>query len=121
MIYQISFQVSASAENALTFRKDLVPTFRLRVNDSSFSSSVYKNIESIDQNSRIPTFNSPVIYDVWYAGSSSLAGETLTASFDYMLTASSFSTTAEYRDAADISLVIEVVEVTSYEFPNSDE
>lgn len=120
-IYQFVFQVGASVSNALEVRKSLVPTFRVRVNDSSFSSSALVNIESIDDNSRVPTQTTNQRYEVWYRGSAALAGRTLLASFDYLLTPESFASENEFRDAADISLVLEVVEVNSYDVaPTTD-
>lgn len=116
-LYKVSFLVSARSESALAVRKSLVPTFRLRVNDSTFASSAYVNIESINDASRVPTFLEKQTYNVWYQGTPQIAGAgspNLIASFDYLLTPESFTNFQDYIDASDIVLVLELVEITSY-------
>ena len=63
-----------------------VPTFRMRVNDSSLQTSYYVNIDSRDTGSRIPMDGQPETYIGYFETPPEIDGGTWILSFDYLYT-----------------------------------
>ncbi|MCC6548138.1 BACON domain-containing protein [Candidatus Sumerlaeota bacterium] len=106
-LYKVSFTVSSRTEGSQPFRKDLVPAFRVRVNDSSLKFSAFVNIDSTTEDSRVPTFTEKQVYSVWFQVPSEIAANTLLLAFDYTLT-------PESGNDPRISLLLEQVTINSY-------
>jgi len=69
----------------------------------------------------VPTFTDKNLYTAWLAptatqpsGAKANATGNVLISFDYLLTPESFNSTEEYRNAADIILIIESVRLKSF-------
>lgn len=107
-VYRASFTVSSRTEGSTSVRKDLVPAFRLRANDSSFKLSNYVNIESISESSRVPTFLVSQTYDVWFQAPGEVGSNSLFLAFDYLLV-------PESNNDPRISVTLESVIITSYD------
>jgi len=110
-LYEVVFQVSARSQTTTTIRKEKVPAFRMRVNESSLQLTSLLNIESIDENSVVPTFQQNVRYSVWLPSNIDLSGRTLSVALDYIFTADSLNDPS-------IAVVLEKVEIYSYARPN---
>jgi hypothetical protein len=82
-IYRLSWQVESSATSANLLR---VPTFRLRLNDSSLQYSEYLNVESRLSGDAVPAMGSPLTYEMWFAPPQELDGNGLILSFDLLTT-----------------------------------
>jgi len=64
--------------------RERVPTFRLRVNDSTLARSWYINIDSTGQTPRVPTVGNPQTYYQWIEPPATTTNSTMTISFDYL-------------------------------------
>jgi hypothetical protein len=84
----VVFQVSARSQTATTLRKEKVPAFRLRVNESTGQVASLLNIESINENSVVPTFQQNQRYSVWFPSSTSLNTRTLNVAQCFRVTPS---------------------------------
>lgn len=82
-LYRLSWTVETDGVETAE-RKSEVPTFRLRVNDSTLQSSAYTNIDSRDNFSDVPMDGEPVTYTTYYQAPAELDGENWIFSFDYI-------------------------------------
>lgn len=80
-LYKFDFTMRSTAPPIL--RSDL-PTFRLRINDSTFATSSLLNVESISNDSFLPVNNVDYTYTVYWYAPDNLDGATLRAAFDYL-------------------------------------
>jgi hypothetical protein len=110
-LYRVTFLVSARNTRGLTLRKDRVPSFRLRLNESSFNASVLTNVESVTESARVPGASDKVTFDLYLAGRPEIAGQSLLAAFDYLFV------DALNNDPA-IALILESLTIRSYDMPN---
>lgn len=106
-LYGVTFEIASDASSAA---RSHVPTFRLRVNDSSLQFSAYVNIDSRSDSSRIPMAGSPESYTVWFEAPGSISGNSLFLSFDYLHTGDS-------DDDPATQLTLRTVSVESYAAP----
>ena len=82
-LYRFEWKVETDgAENAA--RRAEVPTFRLRVNDTSLQTSYYINIDSRDASSRVPMDGQPETYVGYFEAPPEIDGEKWILSFDYL-------------------------------------
>ena len=102
-VYRASFTVASDGTE-----KTAIPTFRARLNDSSFQASSYVNIES-KVTARAPVVGSPETYDVYLNAPEALAGNELLFSFDYLYTGGD--------NDPSVALTLESIEVVSYSAP----
>lgn len=79
--YIIRFLVGSDTPNA---NASEVPTFRLRVNDSSFQASWYVNVDSTGSIPRVPTDSNSETYFLILLAPQELDGKDLIFSFDYL-------------------------------------
>jgi len=79
--YRLIFEVGSDTPEA---DKAEVPTFRLRVNDSSLQASWYLNLDSTGVDPRVPTDAGSQIYTLLISAPPELAGNKLIISFDYL-------------------------------------
>jgi hypothetical protein len=107
-LYKVACTVSSRSEGSGDVRKDQVPTFRVRVNDSSFKLSSYVNIDSVNEDSRVPTFLQNQTYNVWFVAPTEVTGNSLLFSFDYLFT-------PESNNDPRISLILESVIISTYD------
>ncbi|MEO8376233.1 MAG: BACON domain-containing protein [Candidatus Sumerlaeota bacterium] len=107
-LYKASFTISSRAEGSQTFRKDLVPSFRVRVNDSSLKLAAFVNVDSTTEDARVPTFSEKQTYSVWFQAPAEIAANTAQFAFDYLLT-------PESGNDPRISLILEQLVVNSYD------
>ncbi len=63
---------------------DQLPTFRIRVNDSSFQASWYLNVDSLGANPTLPSQGQDKTYSLFFSPRSELAGNDLIFSLDYL-------------------------------------
>ncbi|MCB2154662.1 hypothetical protein KQI84_07220 [bacterium] len=103
-LYRAAFTVEADVAEA---DKADLPGFRLRLNDDSFESSAYVNVESIDSTSRLPYAGNPVTYHVYFLAPPELDGNYLYAAFDYMLNPAS-------NNDPTIPIVLNSLDIVSY-------
>jgi hypothetical protein len=61
-----------------------VPTFRLRVNDSSLARSWYINLDSTGSAPRVPTVGNPKTYYQWIEPPPNITDSTMILSFDFL-------------------------------------
>ncbi len=84
------FEWTVETDGAATLQSRVhVPTFRLRVNDSSHQTSYYINIDSRDETSRIPRDGRPETYVGYFKTPPEIDGGTWILSFDYLYAAES--------------------------------
>lgn len=85
-LYRAVFRV---ASNAAPGRSGELPTFRLRMNDSTFNYSAYTNIESVSNTALLPIAGNPVEYSLFFEGRPELMLEEGASpfifAFDYLL------------------------------------
>lgn len=106
-LYRVSFVVSARHATQLEVNPRRVPTFRLRLNETSLNAAVVQTVVSTGQNNtQLPTFDRKVTYDVFMLGREEIAGSTLIPSIDMLLTPDD--------NDMDISIILESILVTSY-------
>ncbi|MEQ8821702.1 MAG: vWA domain-containing protein [Sumerlaeia bacterium] len=106
-LYRVRFTVGSTARPGEVWT---VPTFRLRLNDSSYMSSLCVNIESVDFDSNIPTAGNPVIYDAWFHAPWELTGQKLIFSLDVL------HATGDGNDPNHV-LALRGLQVVSYDKP----
>jgi all-beta uncharacterized protein len=119
-LYEVKFTVGARTKNGLPVRKELVPTFRLRLNDSTFKSSAYLNVDSRKEVDRygfeldpvVPTFSQSQEYTVWFKAPAELNGKMMLMAFDLIYT---------LGDDPETNLILEQVEVNSYMVQDASE
>lgn len=103
-IYKVNFHVKSAATSA---NKADVPTFRLRMNDSSYKLSSYLNIESLSDASIIPADGQTKTYSLYFYAPPELNGNTLIFSFDYLWISFLYNN-------KDIPLTLAGIDVYSY-------
>jgi hypothetical protein len=103
-LYGITFKVNS---DATAIQRAHVPTFRMRVNDSSLKYSAYVNIDSRDQATRVPVDGVAETYTLWAVMPAEIDGGTLIFSFDYLLVPDS-------DDDGNIALILEEITVNSF-------
>ncbi len=106
-VYKASFRITSSALEA---QKEKVPTFRMRINDSSLNFAQLLNIDSVNQTADVPTLESPSTYEVWFHSPEALWGNMMLLSFDYLYV----NTQGASSDDPRISLTLESVEISEY-------
>jgi hypothetical protein len=106
-LYAFTFTVrsDASAE-----QRAQVPTFRMRINDSSLKLSAYVNIDSRDNATRVPVDNTAEDYVLWVQVPQELDGQTFLFSFDYLWTPAS-------NDDPTVTLTMEKLSIAHFD-PN---
>ncbi len=105
-LYQIQWTVTSSADDSST---SALPTFRLRVNDSSLKFSALTNLESIDGGAvPLPTADTPIVYNQWVQTPGPIAGNQWIFSFDYLYVAGSGNDPTH-------SITVTNIEVTAYD------
>jgi hypothetical protein len=106
-LYAATFLV---ASNATAENKGSIPTFRLRVNDSSMKFSAYVNIDARDTSSRVPVTGAPESYTLWFEAPAAIDANTLHFSFDYLYVGGS-------GEDAYTRLVLQSITMSSYPAP----
>jgi subtilisin-like proprotein convertase family protein len=104
-LYAFTFSVSSDATSE---QRTQVPTFRMRINDSSLKLSAYVNIDSRDNATRVPVNGNPENYVLWVQVPQEVDGQNLIFSFDYLWT-------PETDDNATITLTLENLAVAYFE------
>jgi hypothetical protein len=67
-------------------RAEELPAFRLRINSSNLQFAAFANIESPDNESRLPTAGNDQEYSFLFVAPPELDGQSLLFSFDYIFT-----------------------------------
>lgn len=80
-LYRLSWNISSEATAA---NINALPTFRLRVNDSTFRFAALTNIDTREQNPLAPIPGGESTYDVWFIAPGAVEGSLLNLSFDYL-------------------------------------
>jgi hypothetical protein len=106
-LHGITFRVRSDATAA---QRATVPTFRLRVNESSLKLSAYLNIDSRDDATRVPVDGETESYTLWLLVPQELDGQKFIFSFDYLWS-------PESDDDNTITLTMEGITVTSFTAP----
>lgn len=94
--------------NAAPAQRILVPTFRLRLNDSSQKFSLIANISSTSDSARVPYEGQGESYDMWLIPPAETLNSRWQFSFDYLF---------DNSDLATIALQLRSLEVTAYTAP----
>ncbi len=114
-LYRVHFDVTSDAPAGA---EEQVPTFRLRVNDSSLKFSAYTNIDSVNANAGVPVDGAVETYDVWFQTPDAIAGNTWNFSFDYLFVDKS-GDDGQIDDNPEIALILNAIEVTAYDVPGA--
>lgn len=107
-LYRVSWTISsdATAENYTA-----LPTFRLRVNDSSLRYAALTNIDSVNASADVPAGEART-YHLWVNPADVIAGGTWTLAFDYLYTDKPVDV-----DDPTLGITVENIEVTAYPTP----
>ncbi len=79
--YRLEVTIASSTTEATT---GALPTFRIRVNDSSFKASWYLNVDSVGENVTLPSQEGDATYRLYFTPRPELAGNDLIFSLDYL-------------------------------------
>jgi predicted outer membrane repeat protein len=109
-LYRISWSVGTDAED---LNPEQLPTFRLRFNDDSMKFASLVNIDSVSQNTNLPSVSNPVIYDSWFVAPPEVTGNNWELSFDYLFV----DKAAPEADDPTAALILQSVDVTRYDIP----
>jgi hypothetical protein len=103
-VYRIDWTVTSDSATAAT-----VPTFRLRVNDSTLQGAWYANIASAGEGQLSPA-GAPRTYSAYFRTPATLVGSTWLLSFDFL-------NTPEDGDTVTTGLTLQQLTITSHPIP----
>jgi hypothetical protein len=103
-VYRIDWTVTSDSATAAT-----VPTFRLRVNDSTLQGAWYANIASTGEGQLSPA-GVPRTYSAYFRTPATLVGSTWLLSFDFL-------NTPEDGDTVTTGLTLQQLTITSHPIP----
>ncbi|MCC5875122.1 MAG: hypothetical protein JJU11_02780 [Candidatus Sumerlaeia bacterium] len=105
-LYRVRFLVSARHSSQLDVNPNRVPTFRLRLNESSLNAATVLSVASNNEAFEMPTFDNKVSYDLYLVGREELAGSTLVPAIDMLKSPGD--------DDYEISIILESIQITSF-------
>ncbi len=107
-LYRVRWQVGTSASGQVI---DQLPTFRLRVNDTSLVFSAYTLVDSVDDDARLPSNEGgPQLYDLYIQTPAEIVGDNWIFSFDYLYVAAR-------GDDPTLPVTLEALEITEFDVP----
>lgn len=104
-LYRVRWTVGSEATDA---NAEDLGTFRLRINDSSFKTSMYVNVDSSTAHARVPVNGEPQVYDLYFQAPAEIDGDNWLFSFDYLLT-------GDTANDGSIGVSLQGLEITSYD------
>ncbi len=110
-LYRIEFTVGTNAFPSESYQ---LPTMRLRLNDSSLKLANLTNLESTSNSSHLPHKGNSIAYTMWTYIPSSLDGNTLNLSFDYLFVQSD----AAFQNGPTLNVSLEGVKILVYDAPS---
>lgn len=113
-LYRVRWTVNsdATAENF-----QALPTFRLRVNDSSLKFAALTNIDSVNTGAEVPRGGNAVSYDLWMLAPAEIAGNTWIFSFDYLYVDKSTVPGNVDNDDPTLAVILESLAIDSFDLP----
>lgn len=106
-LYQVTFVVSARHARQLEVLPNRLPTFRLRLNESTLATSSMASVVSVGDGYPMPSLDRKVTYEVFLTGRQEIAGARLLPSFDYLFT-------PDMNNDPDIAIILESMTVRSF-------
>lgn len=80
-LYRAAFQVATNVSGA---SKTSIPTFRARVNDSSYQFAAYVDVNSTRPEANFPSLGTPVTYYLYFETPQAIIGNGMMFAFDYL-------------------------------------
>ncbi len=106
-LYEATFTVSSSATPSELIN---LPTFRLRMNDSSLNMSSYVNVESVSNGAQLPAAGAPQQYKLFFESREEISGNPVIFALDYLFIPGGDNSPTE-------SITLENLEIQSFLSP----
>lgn len=106
-LYRITYRVKSDVP---ANKRDQLPAFRLRANESQFRTAAILNVESSNNSSNVPSSGAIVDYRLFFEAPAGITGSNLLLSFDYLFVPASGNDPTQ-------AITLEAIAVDSFQPP----